>query len=85
MIDKGFWLYRLMNVELEQAVERQDEGTTVNNEDGAGSWFGNWFGGEERTTPAPLPIALSVEQCQCPMGYIGSSCQVKVGNSKGAI
>lgn len=66
---------RLMNVELEQAVERQDEGTTVNNEDGAGSWFGNWFGGEERTTPAPLPTALSVEQCQCPMGYIGSSCQ----------
>lgn len=85
MIDKGFWLYRLMNVELEQAVERQDEGTTVNNEDGAGSWFGNWFGGEERTTPAPLPTALSVEQCQCPMGYVGSSCQVKVGNSKGAI
>lgn len=74
-----------MNVELEQAVERQDEGTTVNNEDGDGSWFGNWFGGEERTTPAPLPTALSVEQCQCPMGYIGSSCQVKVGNSKGAI
>lgn len=71
-----------MNVELEQAVERQDEGTTENKDNEGGSWFGNWFGGEERTTPAPLPTALSVEQCQCPMGYIGSSCQVMIENSK---
>lgn len=71
-----------MNVELEQAVERQDERTTENKDNEGGSWFGNWFGGEERTTPAPLPTALSVEQCQCPMGYIGSSCQVMIENSK---
>lgn len=73
-----------MNVELEQAVERQGEGTPENKDDGGGSWFGDWFGGGEQTTPAPLPTAISVEQCQCPMGYIGSSCQVKIGNSKEA-
>lgn len=67
---------RLMEVELDQATDRQLYTTTVdtNGDDG---WFGGWFGGgEESTTPLPAPTARSVEQCQCPVGYVGSSCQV---------
>ncbi|XP_061192514.1 laminin subunit alpha-like [Saccostrea echinata] len=65
---------RLMDVQLDQAVERQEEETT--DDGGNGGFFGGFFfGGSEQTTPAPAPLARSVEQCQCPMGYVGSSCQ----------
>ncbi|XP_022314761.2 laminin subunit alpha-like [Crassostrea virginica] len=66
---------RLMEVELDQATDRQLYTTTVDT-NGDGGWFGGWFGGgEEPTTPLPAPTARSVEQCQCPVGYVGSSCQ----------
>ncbi|KAK3091660.1 hypothetical protein FSP39_021617 [Pinctada imbricata] len=69
---------RLINARLEHAIVKTavDDKTDDDNDDGGG-FFGFFFGGDgdSDNTQVEDKRAYSVEQCQCPRGYMGSSCQ----------
>ena len=73
-----------MNATMEYAAQKVETTTEKPREDDSdgGGFFGFFFGGNDDDDNADVALpkedmrAYTVEQCQCPRGYMGTSCQV---------